>query len=127
MPKLRHQARFTAKAGAGRLLARTPGEHVLDCHPALESRIPGFVDLAHAPQGVATVGPETGLKEEFLKPLGLTQRQLANHIDCDVKVISRIVNGRASVTPEMALKLGAAFQTSPELWLNAQKAVDLGI
>lgn len=65
------------------------------------------------------------LVEEFLKPLGLTQRQLADHLGCDVKVINRIVNGRTGVTPEMALKLGAAFQTSPELWLNAQKAVDL--
>lgn len=40
-------------------------------------------------------------------------------------MINRIVNGRTGVTPEMALKLGAAFQTSPEFWLNAQKAVDL--
>ena len=70
-------------------------------------------------------GPGEILKEEFLKPLDLTQRQLADHLDCDVKVINRIVNGRTSVTPEMALKLGAAFQTSPEFWLNAQKAVDL--
>jgi len=65
------------------------------------------------------------LQEEFLKPLGLTQRQLANHIGCEVKVINRIVNGRTGLTPEMALKLGAAFRTSPEFWLNAQKAVDL--
>jgi antitoxin HigA-1 len=65
------------------------------------------------------------LREEFLKPLGLTQRQLADHLGCEVKVINRIVNGRTNVTPEMALKLGAAFRTSPEFWLNAQKAVDL--
>jgi addiction module HigA family antidote len=65
------------------------------------------------------------LFEEFLKPLGLTQRQLADHLGCDVKVINRIINGRTGVTPEMALKLGAAFQTSPEFWLNAQNAVDL--
>jgi antitoxin HigA-1 len=65
------------------------------------------------------------LQEEFLAPMGLTQRQLAQHLVCDVKVINRIVNGRTSITPEMALKLGAAFRTSPEFWLNAQKAVDL--
>ncbi len=65
------------------------------------------------------------LREEFLEPLGLTQKQLADHLGCDVKVINRIVNGRTGVTPEMALKLGAAFRTSPEFWLNAQKAVDL--
>lgn len=65
------------------------------------------------------------LREEFLKPLGLTQRQLADHLGCEVKVINRLVNGRTSLTPEMALKLGAAFRTSPDFWLNAQKAVDL--
>ena len=65
------------------------------------------------------------LREEFLLPLGMTQKQLADHLGCDVKVINRIINGRTSVTAEMALRLGATFRTSPEFWLNAQKAVDL--
>jgi addiction module HigA family antidote len=65
------------------------------------------------------------LKEEFLTPLGMTQKQLANHLGCDVKVVNRLVNGRTSVTAEMALKLGAAFRTTPGFWLNAQKAVEL--
>ena len=65
------------------------------------------------------------LRDEFLGPMDLTQGQLASHLGCDVKVINRIVNGRTSVSPEMALKLAAALQTSPEFWLNAQKAVDL--
>ena len=65
------------------------------------------------------------LREEFLVPLGLTQKELADHLGCDVKVINRLVNGRTSVSAEMAMKLGAAFRTSPEFWLNAQKAVDL--
>jgi antitoxin HigA-1 len=65
------------------------------------------------------------LDEEFLKPLGLTQKQLADHIGCDVKVINPLVNGRTGMTAEMALKLGAAFKTSAEFWLNARKAVDL--
>jgi antitoxin HigA-1 len=65
------------------------------------------------------------LREEFLQPLSMTQKRLADHIGCDVKVINRIVNGRTSVTAEMALKLGATFRTSPEFWLNAQRAVDL--
>ena len=56
---------------------------------------------------------------------GLTQKQLADHIGCDVKVINRIVNDRSSVTAEMALKLAAAFKTSPQFWLNAQLAVDI--
>ena len=70
-------------------------------------------------------GPGEILREEFLLPFGMTQRQLADHLGCDLKVINRIVNGRAAVTADMALKLGAAFRTSPEFWLNAQKAVDL--
>src|SRR5438067_7358755 len=65
------------------------------------------------------------LREEFLIPLGMTQKQLADHIGCDVKVVNRIVNGRTSVTAEMALKLGATFGTTPGFWLNAQRAVDL--
>jgi addiction module HigA family antidote len=70
-------------------------------------------------------GPGEILREEFLVPLGMTQKELADHLGCDVKVINRLVNGRTSVTAEMALKLGATFRTSPEFWLNAQMAVDL--
>jgi addiction module HigA family antidote len=55
----------------------------------------------------------------------MTQKQLADHLGCDVKVVNRIINGKAAVSIEMALKLGAAFSTSPDFWLNAQKAVDL--
>ena len=65
------------------------------------------------------------LIEEFLKPLDMTQKDLADHIDCDYKVINRIANERTAVTPEMATKLGSAFDTTPEFWLNAQMAVDL--
>jgi addiction module HigA family antidote len=65
------------------------------------------------------------LRDEYLVPLAMTQKELADHLGCDVKVINRIVNGRTSVSAEMAVKLGAAFRTTPEFWLNAQKAVDL--
>lgn len=65
------------------------------------------------------------LIEEYLKPLDLTQKELAEYIDCDYKVINRIANERTAVTPEMALKLAAAFDTTPDFWLNAQMAVDL--
>jgi addiction module HigA family antidote len=65
------------------------------------------------------------LQEEFLTPLAITQKRLAEHLQCDVKVINRIVNNKTSVTTEMAVKLGAAFKTTPEFWLNAQQAVDM--
>lgn len=65
------------------------------------------------------------LKEEFLVPLGITQRQLAEHVGVEVKTINRIVNDKTSVTPIMALKLGAALGTSPEFWMNLQSENDL--
>lgn len=65
------------------------------------------------------------LSEEFLKPLGRSQKDLADHLGCDIKVINRIVNGRTSVSAEMAIKLASAFGTTPDFWLNAQKAIDI--
>jgi addiction module HigA family antidote len=65
------------------------------------------------------------LYEEFLVPLEITQRELADHLACDYKVINRIINEKASVSPEMAVKLAAAFNTTPSFWLNAQMAIDL--
>jgi addiction module HigA family antidote len=65
------------------------------------------------------------LQEEFLSPLGISQRQLADHLGCDVKVINRIVNNKSAITAEMALKLSSTFNTTPQFWLNAQQAVDI--
>lgn len=65
------------------------------------------------------------LDEEFLRPLGITQKALAEHLQCDYKVINRIINERSQVTPEMAIKLAEALETTPDFWLNAQRAIDL--
>lgn len=65
------------------------------------------------------------LNEEFLKPLNLTQRAFAEHIGVEVKTINRIINGRQSLTPEIALKFAAALEVSVEFWLDLQKAQDL--
>lgn len=65
------------------------------------------------------------LFEEFLVPLELTQKELAEHLHCDYKVINRIINEKANVSPEMAIRLAAAFNTTPDFWLNAQMALDL--
>ena len=65
------------------------------------------------------------LHEEFLMPFGMSQKELAHHLGCDVKVVNRIVKGRTSVTAAMAVRLGAAFGTTPDFWLNCQMACDL--
>lgn len=67
------------------------------------------------------------LIEEFLIPLKMSQRELAEHLKCDDKVINRIVNEQTRVTPEMAMKFAAAFNTTPDFWLNAQMAMDLWV
>jgi len=65
------------------------------------------------------------LRRDYLDRYQITQRTLADHIGCDTKVINSIVNGRSAVTAEMALKLAATLQTKADLWLDAQKDVDL--
>lgn len=69
--------------------------------------------------------PGEMLNEEYIKPLGLTQRAFADHIGVEVKTINRIINGRQSLTPELAMKIAAAFNTSVEFWLNLQTAQDI--
>lgn len=64
------------------------------------------------------------LKEEFLIPLGLTQKQFAEHLGLEVKAINRLVNNRTSVTPVLALKMSSALGTTPEFWMNLQLAND---
>lgn len=72
-----------------------------------------------------TVLPGEILRTDYLEPYAITQRQLADHIDVDIKVINRIVNGRSAVSPIVALKLAYAFGTTVDYWIRAQLAVDL--
>lgn len=65
------------------------------------------------------------LNMEFMIPMSLTQKVLADHISVDIKVINRLINNKTSLTTEMAFKLASAFDTTPEFWLNSQTAVDL--
>jgi len=69
--------------------------------------------------------PGTILKRLYLDSLKISNAQLAECIGVSRKTISKIVNGRGAITPEMALRLSRAFNTSPELWLNMQMAYDL--
>jgi addiction module HigA family antidote len=77
------------------------------------------------PQHRRPITPGEVLREDFIEPLQLTQGELAEAHDVDRTTINEIVNNRRSITPEMALRLGHAFRTSPEYWLNLQLAVDL--
>lgn len=65
------------------------------------------------------------LKEEFLIPLGISQYRLAKEIHLSEYCISKIINGKASVTADTALRLSAFFSTTPDFWINLQKQYDL--
>ena len=65
------------------------------------------------------------LKRHYIEPLSLTVSEIAQDRGVSRKTVSKIVNERGSISPEMALRLAKAFNTSPELWLNMQSKYDL--
>lgn len=69
--------------------------------------------------------PGEVLKELWLGPLGLTVSEAAVSLGVARKTLSKIINGRGALTPEMALRLEIVFGTSAQAWLNMQAAFDL--
>lgn len=69
--------------------------------------------------------PGEMLLEEFLKPLGLTQRDLAVGIHVPYQRVNELVRGRRGITPSTALRLGRYFGTTADLWMNLQQRWDL--
>ncbi len=69
--------------------------------------------------------PGVILLKEFLEPMELTQKALAAHIGIPIQRVNEIVKGKRGVSPDTAWLLSAAFDTSPEFWLNLQAAYDL--
>lgn len=69
--------------------------------------------------------PGEMLIEEFLTPMNLTQRDLADSIHVPYQRINEIINGKRGVTPSTALRLGKFFGVSPDFWLNLQLRWDL--
>jgi antitoxin HigA-1 len=65
------------------------------------------------------------LKEEFLEPMGISQRQLAEAIGVPYQRVNEIVNGRRGITPSTGLRLAKYWQVSPDFWLNLQIRHDL--
>ena len=69
--------------------------------------------------------PGEVLLEEFLRPSGLTQRDLAGAVGVPYQRVNEIVRGRRGITPSTALRLGKFFGTTPAFWLNLQLRWDL--
>lgn len=71
------------------------------------------------------IHPGEMLLEEFLKPLGMTQAELAKRIGVSYVRVNELVNGKRGITPDTALRLGRLFGTGPEWWLNDQLRWDM--
>lgn len=69
--------------------------------------------------------PGEMLREEFLKPLAMTQTILAERIGVSYVRVNELVNERRGVTPDTALRLSKLFGTTPDFWLNGQRNWDL--
>ena len=65
------------------------------------------------------------LREEFLLPLGMTQRDLASAIRVPYQRVNEVVRGRRGVTPGTALRLSKFFGTTPGFWMSLQLRWDL--
>ena len=67
------------------------------------------------------------LRELYLDPMGVSITRAAEALGLSRKHVSAIVNGRAPVKPDTAVRLAAVFATEPELWVNLQAQYDLWV
>ena len=73
------------------------------------------------------IHPGEILREEFLRPMGISQYRLAKDISVPPIRINQIVHGKRAITADTALRLGRFFKMSPHFWLNLQNGFDLEV
>lgn len=78
-------------------------------------------------RGMPPEHPGEVLKTLYLEPLEISITEAALRLGVTRKTLSQLVNGRMGVSAEMAVRLSKALNTSPELWLNMQRNLDLWI
>ncbi len=76
---------------------------------------------------LSPITPGDVLLEEFLKPMKITQNQLAKDINVPANRVSQIIHGRREITADTALRLGKYFGIEPEFWLNLQVRYNMKI
>jgi addiction module HigA family antidote len=81
--------------------------------------------MIRIPTHRAPTHPGEMLLEEFLKPMGLSQRELAQGIHVPYQRVNEIINGRRGITPSTALRLSKYLGVSPDFWMNLQLRWDL--
>jgi len=73
------------------------------------------------------IHPGEILLEDFMKPMGITARQIAADIDVSPSRISEIVHGARPITADTAIRLGLFFRMDPKFWLNLQMEYDMRV
>lgn len=81
--------------------------------------------MIHIPTHRPPTHPGEMLLEEFLKPLQLSQQELASRLHIPTRQVSDIIHGRRGIAPGTALRLGRLFGNSPAFWMNLQQRWDL--
>lgn len=81
--------------------------------------------MVRVPTHRAPTHPGQMLLLEFLEPMGISQKELADGIRVPYQRVNELVNGRRGITPSTALRLAKYFGTSPAFWLNLQLRWDL--
>ena len=71
------------------------------------------------------IHPGEILLEDFMRPIGISARQLAADIDVSPSRISELVNGQRPISADTALRLGLFFSMEPRFWLNLQSEYDM--
>ena len=81
--------------------------------------------MVRVPTNRIPTHPGEMLLEEFLTPMGISQKDLADNIEVPYQRINEIVNGRRGITPSTALRLAKFFDMSADFWMNLQLRWDL--
>jgi len=81
--------------------------------------------MIRVPTNRTPTHPGEILLEEFLNPMGLTQKELADSIHVPYQRVNDIINGRRNVSPSTALRLSKFFGTSVDFWMNLQTRWDI--
>ena len=81
--------------------------------------------MVNIPTNRPPTSPGEMLREEFLEPMGLTQQQLADGIRVSYQRVNELINNKRGITTSTALRFAKYFNTTPDFWLNLQRANDI--
>ena len=76
--------------------------------------------MVRVPTNREPTHPGVILREEFLQPMGISQRELAEGIHVPYQRVNELINGKRGITPSTALRLAKYFGTTPGFWMNLQ-------